>query len=388
MSADIQLSPAFIQTDIVREAPRPVHLQQEDYAAKFDWKTLFYDVYRLGEHVVLQGPPLFNLLDELKRSQPFDKALRWPFRKAKHIGHNKRGEIWLRSSANHIRISGPLGHFDLAVQPDASERFADKRVLLTQSKDNEVAWIIDWIRYHQRLHGVDAVLFYENNSTIYDRDELQAKLSEAIRDIDVLVVDWPYIYGPQAGPHWAVNGEEPDWDSDFCQVGMLQHARFRFLQKARSVMHNDIDELVIANGPRSVYEAAEADPAGMIKFEGRWISAWTEGDIDTAHLRHSDFLFDEGLDKPMSTGKWCSVPRKFERRETWGVHNIFGKAGNNAVTAEFVFRHFRGLTNNWHYDRTSVSDDELATLVRDEALVAAMAAAGLMPDSGKKAQSA
>lgn len=377
MKPGVPLSPAFVQTDLARRAPRPPALRNAKYAECFDWKTLFYDVYRVGEHVVLQGPPLLNLLGELRKTEPFSGAFRRFLPRARHFGMHKRGEIWLKTSDERIVFDGPLGQFDLAVQPPQNDRFAGKRVLLTLSKDNDIRWIVDWARYHQRLHGAEALLFYDNGSALYDRDELQARLDEALPELYVEVVLWPYIYGPQAGHGWAVDGVEPDWDSDFCQVGVLQHARFRFLQQARSVMHNDVDELVIGNAGRGVFEAAETSPAGMVKFDGRWISVVGERPIDPTACRHADFTFDEGADLPNCTPKWCIRPQAFSRKVSWGVHNIFGAKGNVVISPEFLFRHFRGITTNWNYERSTDESVEHSKLIRDETLVAALADAGL-----------
>lgn len=377
MTPAIQLSPAWVQTDIVREAPRPVDLRHPLYAERFDWKTLFYDVYRVGRHVVLQGPPLFNLLEPLRQAEPFASGFRRFLPRARHYGMKKRGEIWLRTDANRIAFDCPLGRFDLAVQPSDHQRFAGKRVLLTLSKDNELRWIVDWARYHQRLHGAEALLFYDNGSRLYDRDELQARLAEALPEMDVEVIGWPYLYGPQAGPGWAVNGIEPDWDSDYCQVGVLQHARFRFLQQARSVMHNDVDELVIGTGGRGIFAAAEASRTGMVKFAGRWISVATDHPIDPVACRHADFTWDEGLAVEDSPPKWCIRPQAFGRGISWGVHNIFGARGNRVESTEFKFRHFRGVTTNWNYQRWSDDAIDRSGLVRDDALIAAMEQAGI-----------
>ena len=377
MSPPVTLSSALVQSDIVRESPRPPELRQEGYAEQFDWKTLFYDVYRVGRHVVLQGPPLLNFLDELRTVAPFDKAFRWPFPKARYFGQKKRGEIWLKSDAERIAFSCPLGDFDLAVQPNDHERFAGKRVLVTQSKNNRIAWIADWLRFHHRLQGAEAALVYDNNSTLYDCEELQGELSAAAPDMDVQVISWPFPFGPQAGPIWEMETGTPDWDSDFCQVGVLQHARFRFLQDARSVMHNDIDEMIIGSGDRTVFEAAEQSRTGMVKFDGRWITTFTEAHIDPESCRHADFVHHEGPDAELAPPKWCVQPRAFGREVTWGVHNIFGSGQNENISDEFLFRHLRGISTSWHYDRWNDEASDPDSLERDETLVAAWRASGL-----------
>ena len=388
MSEALALSPATIQTDLRREAPRPVELRNHLYEERFDWKTLFYDVYRHGRHVVLQGPPLFNLFDDLREAHFFKGAFRPIIGKAQHIDLKKRGEIWLKSDAERIAFDSALGHFDLPVQPSMSHLFEGKRVLLTLSKDNEIRWIIDWARFHQQLQGADALLFYDNGSSIYDAEELQAKLTEALPGMFVQVVHWPYLYGPQAGPNWAVDGVEPDWDSDYCQVGVLQHARFRFLSRARSVMHNDIDEMVIANSDRGIFEAAEQSRSGMVKIEGRWIAAAGDGPVDPDNCRHADFVFDEGRHVENSPPKWCIRPQAFGRNISWGVHNIFGAGGNDTISEEFLFRHFRGVTTNWNYERWSDDAIDRSLLVRDHELVGAMEATGIKARSEAECRAA
>ena len=52
--SSVRINPAC---GILREAARPVAMRDASYAAKYDWSTLFYDVYRAGPHVVFQGPP-------------------------------------------------------------------------------------------------------------------------------------------------------------------------------------------------------------------------------------------------------------------------------------------------------------------------------------------
>ena len=386
MSQTLQLSAAFVQTDVRRDSPRPPEFHSERYVERYDWNTLFYDVYRVGEHVVLQGPPLFNFLPELRKADIFAKAMRFPFPKARHLAMSKRGEIWFKTDLDRIAFDCPLGSFDLAVQPDQHARFAGRRAIVTQSKNNQIRWIIDWARFHNRMHGADALLFYDNGSDIYDCAELQRRLDEAVPEMLIQVVPWPYVFGAQGGPDWAVNGIVPDWDSDFGQVGVLQHARFRFLPQARSVLHNDIDELVIGTGNRSVFEAAEQSPTGMVKFEGRWISVVGDGLVDTETCRHADFTLDEGADVANCPPKWCMRPQAFGRKISWGVHNVFGARCNDQITPEFLFRHFRGITTSWKYERWKTEAPDTTKLVRDNDLIAAFEATGLEPGSENTAR--
>lgn len=378
--SSVLLDPA---SGLRREAARPAALQNDSYADRYDWHTLFYDVYRAGRHVVLQGPPLLNLLEPLKASAPFRHAFGFPWFRARHFGQKKRGEIWLRTDAGQIATDGPLGRYTIEVQPDMAPVFAGRRVITTLSKDNDLRWIADWVRFYARVHGADGVLFYDNGSAAYTLDELQAVLDEASGGaFPVLAVSWPFPYGPQGGLAGAVNGVEADWDSDFCQTGSLQHARHRFLRSARSVLNVDIDELVLGRSGQSIFAATEASRSGFTKFPGLWIGTHGAPHVYRATCRHADFVHRDLPDELACPPKWCLVPGRADRlADSWSVHNLFGAKANRQLSTDFAYRHMRGITNSWKEDRWAADGADPAALLRDHALEAAFAAAGL-PRSG------
>ena len=51
---------------------------------------------------------------------------------------------------------------------------------------------------------------------------------------------------------------------------MLEHARFRCLSSARSVLQGDVDELVLADKGRSVFDLAERSVGGYLRYGGLW----------------------------------------------------------------------------------------------------------------------
>ncbi len=360
-----------------RESPRPPELRNERYAEQFDWDTLFYDAYRVEDHIVLQGPPLRNLAGPVLAAPALRNRWGPLLRRTRRVERHNASEIWLRSSADHVRLETTAGTFDIAVQPNEAHRFAGRRVLHTLSKDNHIRWIIDWIRYHERIHGADAVLVYDNASTRYTTGELQAELAAAFPAMVILVVNWPFKYGPQGGMAGAVDGREAPWDSDYCQAGSLQHARHRFLRRARSVLNTDIDELVVGPGP--IFAATEAAPERFIKFPGQWVSNATTHPVTTADCRHRDFVLRDLHERDTCPPKWCIVPSAFDDwRHTWSVHNLFGAKANRAVSPDFTFRHFKGVSNNWKNDREDAGAFDPARFVADEHLVALLAEAGLI----------
>jgi hypothetical protein len=366
------------ESGIVRQPPRPPELRNPAYADQFDWDTLFYDVYRVGRHIVFQGPPLLNLRGAVEESGWFASRMSGLFPRAKLIERNRSSEYWVRDGADRIVVESALGRHDIAVQPNLSEQFAGRRVLHTLSRNNDIAWILDWVRFYVAVHGADAVLLYDNASTDYSSDDLRAALAQAFPDVTARVVDWPFRYGPQGGMAGAVDGRETPWDSDFCQTGSMQHARFRFLGRARSVLNVDIDELVLSDRGRSIFEATEQTRGGFLKFAGHWISATTPHGVAPGCGRHGDFWLLDAREQDECPPKWCVVPARTSRtRHCWSAHNLFGARRNRRISGEFAYRHMRGISKGWKEVRWDACDYEPDRFTPDVELRSAFESAGM-----------
>jgi hypothetical protein len=377
------LSPCQLASNapIKRDCPRPVELRNERFAHQFDAETLFYDVYRVGRDVVFQGPPLFNFADYLREANLFKGKFRRLFPKARLVERNRANEIWLRTDSDKIDLSCDLGQFSIDVQPNHADFFAGKRVIHTLSKDNDIRWIEDWIRFYVAVHSADAVLFYDNGSSVYTAPELQQTLRATFPQLAIIVVSWPFKYGPQGGEAGAVGGVEAPWDSDYCQTGSMQHARFRFLMSARSILNVDIDELVLSNRGRSIFEATEQSREKYIRFPGTWISSTCPRPVTVANCRHGDFTLRDAAERETCPPKWCIVPEaRFNAKFHWSVHNVFGSKHNRMLSDEFVYRHMKGISNNWKYDRWDSGDFDPSRFAEDNELRAAFAQAGLLRD--------
>ncbi|WP_428332256.1 hypothetical protein [Novosphingobium sp.] len=370
--SSIALDPA---SGLRRESPRPPELRNAAYDAGFDWDTLFYDCYRAGRYVVLQGPPFLNLLPALQASAPLKPS--W-FGGLRYVVRNKRGEIWCRHDGDMLTLSGPVGTYQLTIQPDQASLFAGRRVIHTLSKDNAPRWIRDWLQFYHAEHGADAALVYDNGSRLYSAADLQTELRAAFPAMVIHVVSWPFRYGPQGGLAGAVNGVEAPWDSDFCQTGSMAHARLRFLRDAKSVLNVDIDELVLSDKGRSIFEATEATRHGFIKFPGQWISGASPDPIDHEPCRHADFTHRALAETRECPPKWCVVPARHDPFGTsWSVHNLFGSRHNRAIDSEFSYRHMTAISNSWKENRGIAGQFDPADYREDPALVAAFARAGL-----------
>jgi hypothetical protein len=348
-------------TEARREPTRPVEFRPDNFERQFDSTTLFYDAVEIGDRqVVLFAPPFFNLTDALSNtcffqgSEPREPEIR-------HL--DRHAQIWLKASPDGgIRAVGPLGDVALAVSPNRLDMFRDRRVIFTMSKDNPIEWIVDWVKFNRDVHGADAVLIYDNASTAYSSAALSAAL-RAVPGIErSVVVEWPFKYGPQGA------NSRQHWDSDFCQLGAWEHARWCFLRQARSVMNADIDELVLSQSGQSAFEAAEQSHSGFVRYRGRWIIGVDDGRVsETAERlpRHRDFnvlmppntqfSWPRGRrDSNVCAPKWTVVPAKCPRRAQWLVHSISPWLPSYLpCSRNFSFGHFREIGSNWKYQRTS-----------------------------------
>ena len=348
-------------TDARRHPTRPAEFRGENFERQFDSTTLFYDAVDIGDRqVVLFAPPFFNLAGELSNTSFFQGSERLE----PEIRHfDRHAQIWLNASPDGgIRATGPLGDIALAISPNRLEMFRDRRVVFTMSKDNPIEWIVDWVKFNRDIHGADAVLIYNNASTAYDGAALSAALRSVPGIERSVVVEWPFKYGPQGA------NSRDHWDSDFCQLGAWEHARWCFLQQARSVMNADIDELVLSKSGQSVFEAAEQSRSGFVRYRGRWIIGVddrTTREVADRLPRHRDFgiLMPPNYEVSWQRGrrdtnvcapKWTVVPGKCPRHAQWHIHSIASWLNSYLpCSRNFSFGHFREIGSNWKYQRTS-----------------------------------
>ncbi len=366
-------------TDARRQPTRPPEARDADFTVKFDAETLFYDAF-VGTrgHIVLAGPPFLNLKPALAAAtivaQPSGAACPFTLREL-----DRHGQIHVAApdGTRALTLTSALGTVTIAVQASEADIFAGRRVLFTQSRDNDLAWIQDWVRFSRDVHGADAVLIYDNASTRYTPGDLAEAVGALAGIAAVRIVDWPFKFGPQGFDARSY------WDSDFGQHGAWEHARRQFLEAAASVQVSDIDELILTEDGCSLFEAVEASPFGLLRYEGRWVVG-REGataDGDAAHRRHRDYTVVLRqrpvkrfgiltVDGDRCPPKWSLVPSRIPDSAQWKVHSVGGYLPSRGLTRRFGYRHFREITNNWKYERTSAEQFDPALHAVDDRLKA------------------
>lgn len=356
MSVEVRLSRLDLDPaqPLRREPPRRVEQRQADYDLKFDFQTVFYDCFLSVDRrsIMCLGPPLLNLASRVTPAvvgafgkRTFSRAvIRTLDRVSQFRLHPKRWSAELPP--------GLFAQHSLAAQPNLCELFRGKRVIMTMSKDNELAWIRDWAEFHARNHGCDAVLIYDNGSTRYEAAKVR-EIVAAIPGVDAaVVVNWPFSFGPSGAGGvvkvWvALNGlEHQVWDSDFCQYGYLEHARHRILASASAVLNSDIDELVLTAPRKSIFDLARRSRTGYLSFGGIWIENAALHDEGPARRHHQYFYRLAPKPRP-ATAKWVVVPSRCPARAQWCVHWISGMIPDIEASSHVLLRHFAAITTNW-----------------------------------------
>jgi Glycosyl transferase family 2 len=351
---------------VVREPLRPVEFRQPSYLQEFDAHTLFYDVFRspTGQQIVLLGPSAQGNLSPFMATLVFAASESGQGLPGKIVRKDRNLQIWLENCELIERLTvgnNVFGSKELKVQPNHSSRFADRRVLLTKSKNNDLDWIFDWVKFYRKAHGITGVLFYDNASTAYSTGAIENAIRSAASDIEVEVVPWPFKFGPNGGP-------AHQWDSDYCEYAILEHARHRYLTKARSVLHVDIDELVVSPKGESVFAFTERGDLGYTMLTGRWIANVSELSPNEKP-RHRHYQFSD-IEASLCPLKWCIVPSRCEFWQQWKTHEITGFGFAPVSPEKFSFRHFKAISTRSERSPLEFYDAERHQI--DSALVANM----------------
>jgi len=362
---------------IKRNMPRPVEHRLPGYEEQFDSKTVFCDAFAQGRGIILSGPALLNLLDVAKITDfrlngviPLKSEISdlWKTQRSRLVLPAK-SKPWLAArkallKVSPARVTFTFGRekFSLKVQPSGRERFRGRRVLYTLQKDNRLEWIQDWINYYVKIHGIDSVIIYDNGSTAYTIDELR----DAVDSVDGLeegvVLSWPFPYGPGA-PRVDL------WDSDFCQYTAMEHMRWRYTAESAGVINADIDELIVCDDDRTVFDHLEASENGAVFYSSYWVESVSSRKIEDDR-QFGDFVYLSKA-RDMGTKKWTAKPSKLPVRSQVGVHSI-REMGPNPGNEHIMHRHFLPMNTDWKRKRAEVVPVDPEIHHVDEPLVAAM----------------
>ncbi|TEY07361.1 hypothetical protein ELQ12_06575 [Campylobacter sp. US25a] len=338
-----------------RNPPRPLHLRQCDFNDNYDFGIIFVDIFfdSIDSIVHCIGAPLYNTTDILEFNNILLKRSVNVHQNCilRHIAYDyPKISIRYMDRTNHYLLNYKMmlkpkilqfnnyGNLNFnIINQNESEILRNKRVVLLKNKDNQMHWIKDFCDYYKKIHKADAILIYDS-SELYASKSLLNYLKDKV-DISIIIVRWPVPFGPTA-----IDGSA--WDSDYSLYLMYEHARYRFLTYSKSVLHVDIDELVVSNKNLSIFEYTEKLNKTVF-FDGRWVVNNLKSDKYSYKDMH--YLYKLGS-KDRAVIKWCTIPRQIENIQ-WRVHDIYNFVDNKIINLElddnFETRHFIAITSGW-----------------------------------------
>ncbi|MCK7610438.1 glycosyltransferase family 92 protein [Acinetobacter portensis] len=335
-----QVNPIVIPEEInlKRREPRKPHKKDSNYDLEFDYKTFSYDIFKSENKLVFSGPPINGLEAIIKKGKFFING--------NLISNNKINiEKIDRACRLSIHFPSEIKKFTLVYNELCFEikenfqcyhdLFLNKKVLLTKSKNNNLRWIHDWIEFYKSVHDINSVIIYDNNSDQYSIEDLKNYLSDI--NIDIFIIPWNFKFGPIDAP----------FDSDFCQYGILEHAKECFLAKAAGVIQVDVDELIFSKTGRTVFDALKETP--YLKLKGEWIEPIPYR--EDLGINFNNFYY-RSKKLVETTKKWCIDPRNTPKFSQWRVHDV-NNCQNVQYSEEFYHLHYKIISTNWRWNRST-----------------------------------
>lgn len=321
---------------LVRDRITPVEARPADYDEKYDLHTFCYDAFEIEGAAALVCPPLLNL-ERIARLEgaTIDGAT---------FGIDRRRKVdviqatdWSAGRRFMVDLGGLP--FERVVGASGRKAFAGRRAVLTMFKYEPLAWLRDWIEFNVGYHDADAALIYCNGLP----DLTPREVVDGLRDIGGLatlaVVDFPFPYGPDRGL----------WNANFCQYGMLEHARLKYLSEAQGVLVGDIDELIVTSGEVSAFDVLQETGSGYLLVGGEFVTNRAGRDAETpvSLRRHWNYDYISPLAETGHNAgtKWLVAPKRTGAVQ-WQTHDIRG-LGPVEPSDDVELRHFLHMTVGW-----------------------------------------
>jgi hypothetical protein len=334
---DAQSSAAQLPAGVRREPRVPQRKRPQAFLDAFDATSMVYDCFwhADGARVLLVCAAPVNLVAGYALATFTASG-----RRLKHRLHTSLSAMIIELTgvpAGSTAIAMTFGRetVQLPINANLAQSLSGAKILFGMNKNNDLAWLREWAMFHQRLHGTDTVILYDNGSTAYVVEEVVETLRSIPGLAHVAVPVWPQPFG-RTDPAVRLN---PYW-AHFPQIAS---------------MSADIDELVQAQGGRSIYEVAAGLKHGLAVFRGRWIEAVPLAGNAVDH-RGYGLVHRDPRRMRSRPNKWALDPRRpwvgnLDVHPYW--HWIAGRPMLSKVSPEgSMYWHFRGINTNWKADRT------------------------------------
>lgn len=316
----------------------------EAFWGRYDCETLIYDSVWLPQQKKMRlfMPKLLNFKNKLLNASFFSDA-----RSIKpRLYQFRRFDIleWPSESAP-LKVHFLVNDFkvDVPVSPASYGHFKDLNVIYTMLRNDDLAWVYDWVLAHQRNHGANGVLVADNGSTAYSKTDLLHTILSVPGIKSAHVLDVPLPYGPPDNSYSAPIG------LNFLQTACLNIVRDRFLKHARAVLVCDVDEIVYSADSQSIFDATACS---FTKY-GLITGSWRFSSSNKNPPQHIDHIMVDRSQKRCQP-KYCIVPNSLLGRMCWSVHSLENVNRRIFVpNNKFRFFHCHSISTSWKTKRDS-----------------------------------
>ena len=346
-SMSYELTPVNLPegSELRREPPRPKARRQDNYDELFDYDMVFADVFvDRGELVAVGAPPLNLEKEILEASYRLDgRKIAPPIVEQRSLCavysfHEQANE------GSVLEIEGLGGQLVTRVAGNQSSFFAGKDVLLALQKDNDLEWIAYWALHHSLVSGVNAILLYDNGSVSYSVEDLQVTL-EQVPGIDrVMVCSSNCPFGPTGGP-------DGIWDSNYGQLVHYEHARRFALRESRSILVNDIDEIIGSGKGDSVIKRLLNSPKPAIGVPRVNVLNVLRPGYGEEDIRAHNVYGYVRSERSKLHGKYAVKTQEMDDSAQLNVHLIRNTQFEKIDSSELICGNFVGVSKTWRTGR-------------------------------------
>ncbi len=315
----------------------PPDARTQDYLARYDRHTLFYDCVRRDgqDGVLFIAPPFLNLWPLFRDGLRQNGA---PVANLRRKTYPKYDAVFLRGVRGPLHLELDGQSYPITPRAPLAGRFAGLNAVMTMNHNNRIEWILDWLRFHVRAHGLQAAIIHDNGSTDYNPEDLARCIAEIPGIVDSAVISAPYPYGtnlPKGSGRIIPK---------FLQSAMMNLARLETLSRARAVLNADIDELIVPRSGRSVFDVAVRRRFTPVKIAGQY--AFPDA-VPTGGIGHTAHVL-RALPPRRANRKWCATPSGGFSRLGWYVHQTGGELWKLLRHhPDFYLVHCSATTTNW-----------------------------------------
>jgi hypothetical protein len=339
---------------LIRLPRAPKRKRSKKFWDNFDSHTLVYDVFWLQENkqVLLVCPPALNLEANWHEASfhalPSNKKLRADFHILRSTMSIALNDVPKDSEEIKVVFNGIT--YVAKIQQNLADKFAGTRLMFTMSKDNPLSWIREWAQFHQIMHNVDSIIFFDNSSTIYQLEDIEKTLASVKGIKNILVMSLSHKYGPHDRSvimyrFWA----------NFLQLSSFSIMFRRFAGKAFGILNCDIDELVVPM-KENIFDIAKQSEDGLLILKGRWVEGVLEKQVTHDRALHKNFAHvRRDFTSLLNAKKWVLDPHR-KWLKNLDIHPAVHKIRNAPKhimkqATKGNFWHFKGINTNWKEQR-------------------------------------